>query len=82
MITAFIAVDECTRENGCLQVVLGSQRCGRIDHVMHAGQTMADLKQVEWICENFAHIHVEMEPGFFLFCFSMNSAQDPMVFNS
>src|SRR5215208_4479708 len=30
--SAFIAVDPCTRENGCLQVIRGSHHCGRIDH--------------------------------------------------
>src|SRR5918993_755515 len=28
--SAFIAVDPCTRENGCLQVIRGSHRCGRV----------------------------------------------------
>jgi len=38
---AFIAVDEATRENGCLQVVRGSQQLGRIDHVLTGDQAGA-----------------------------------------
>ena len=33
MISAFIALDQCTRANGCLRVLRGSHRLGRLDHV-------------------------------------------------
>ncbi len=32
LVSAFIAVDPATRENGCLQVIRGSHHCGRIHH--------------------------------------------------
>ena len=44
-------------------MVLGSNRCGRIDHSLEFGQTVANQKQVDFIREHFAHVHVEMEPG-------------------
>ena len=31
--SCFIAVDRCTRENGCLQLLKGSQRGGRLQHL-------------------------------------------------
>ena len=34
--SAFIAVDRATRQNGCLQVIRGSHRAGRIEHA-HRG---------------------------------------------
>ena len=33
MASCFIAVDRCTRENGCLQLLKGSQRGGRLQHL-------------------------------------------------
>ena len=32
MLTVFIAMDPCSPDNGCLQVLRGSHRAGRIDH--------------------------------------------------
>src|ERR1700684_2868557 len=45
--SAFIAVDPCTRANGCLQVIRGSLHCGRIDHVLTVDQAGADRERVE-----------------------------------
>jgi ectoine hydroxylase len=33
MASCFIAVDRCTRENGCLQLLSGSHRGGRLQHL-------------------------------------------------
>ncbi|MBI5094053.1 MAG: phytanoyl-CoA dioxygenase family protein [Candidatus Hydrogenedentes bacterium] len=63
MASCFIAVDPCTRENGCLQVLRGSHLMGRIEHIQVAGQTGADperTKEAEKILEK---VYVEMEPG-------------------
>jgi ectoine hydroxylase len=43
---ASIAVDAATRENGCLQVVRGSHRLGRIDHVLTGDQAGAEIRKV------------------------------------
>ena len=40
--SAFIAVDPCTIENGCLQVIKNSHLCGRINHVLTGDQAGAD----------------------------------------
>ena len=42
LVSVFIAVDPCTRQNGCLQVIEGSHRLGRIDHVLTGQQAGAD----------------------------------------
>ena len=31
--SVFIALDPCTKENGCLRVLSGSHKMGRLDHV-------------------------------------------------
>jgi hypothetical protein len=65
--SVFIAVDPCTRENGCLQVLRGSHHCGRIDHVLTGDQAGADSERVEQLLRRRPLDHVEMEPGDVLF---------------
>jgi hypothetical protein len=65
--SVFIAVDPCTRENGCLQVVRGSHHCGRIDHVLTGDQAGADRERVEEVLKRKPLDHVEMDPGDALF---------------
>jgi ectoine hydroxylase len=69
LVSVFIAVDPATRENGCLQVIAGSQELGRVDHVLTGEQAGADLERVRAILERLPLVHVEMEPG--MRCFSM-----------
>jgi len=63
MASVFIAVDACTRENGCMQVLRGSHKMGRIDHGRFGQQTGADPERVKVAMERFEHIYCEMEPG-------------------
>jgi ectoine hydroxylase len=58
-----IAVDKATRENGCLQVLRGSQRMGRVDHVRCGDQTGADPERVQAACARMELVHVELDPG-------------------
>ncbi len=67
MASCFIAVDPNTRENGCLQVIQGSHRMGRIDHGKVAGQTGADQERVEKALEQMELVYCEMDPGDALF---------------
>jgi len=62
-----IAVDRATKENGCLQVIEGSHRCGRVDHVLTGDQAGADRERVEQILKRMPLVYVEMEPGDALF---------------
>ncbi len=63
MASAFIAIDPATRENGCLQVIRGSQQLGRIDHVLSGDQAGADQARVAEILQRLELVHVEMSPG-------------------
>ncbi len=67
LVSVFIAVDPCTRENGCLQVIEGSQRLGRIDHVQTGDQAGADRARVDEVLKRLPLVHVEMNPGDVLF---------------
>lgn len=63
MASCMIAVDPATRENGCLQVLKGSHRMGRVDHVKRGDQTGADAERVAAACERLERVHVELQPG-------------------
>ncbi|MBS1805183.1 MAG: phytanoyl-CoA dioxygenase family protein [Acidobacteria bacterium] len=65
--SAFIAVDRATRENGCLQVIRGSHKMGRIDHILTGDQAGADMERVTQALERLELVYVEMEPGDALF---------------
>ena len=65
--SCMIAVDRATKENGCLQVIRGSHRCGRVDHGIVGQQTGADLERVEAILQRLDLVYVAMEPGDSLF---------------
>ncbi|XP_062522569.1 L-proline trans-4-hydroxylase-like isoform X2 [Corticium candelabrum] len=65
--TAFIAIDRCDEENGCLQVVRGSNHLGRLDHGRVGGQTGANADRV---AEILKELHVDdavLDPGDALF---------------
>src|SRR2546426_3666330 len=51
MASCMVALDHCTRENGCLQVLQGSHLLGRIDHVKVGDQTGADPERVAEACK-------------------------------
>lgn len=51
------------------QVILGTNRCGRIQHDQlkgedgKQGQMFANDERIEQLLKHFEHVHVEMEPG-------------------
>lgn len=45
------------------QILRGSQKCGRVEHLMVAGQTGADIERVKEIEKVCPMEYVEMEPG-------------------
>ena len=67
MISCLIALDPATRENGCIQMMSGSHRMGRIEHGMFAGQTGADPERVNEAMKRMPVVYCEAEPGDALF---------------
>ncbi len=61
--SVMIAVDEATKENGCLEVLKGSHKLGRINHVLSGEQAGADPERVAEITKRLDHVYVEMNPG-------------------
>jgi len=63
MASAVIAVDPATRENGCLQFIVGSHHLGRIDHTLTGDQAGANRERVDAALERLEVVHCEMRPG-------------------
>lgn len=67
MLSVFIPIDPCRKENGCLQVIEGSHKCGRIDHDLVAGQQKCNQERLDQIRDKLPLQYVEMDPGDALF---------------
>ncbi len=65
--SCMIAVDRAHRENGCLQVLAGSHRMGRLTHGKVGDQTGIDPERVAVVEEQFERVYCEMSPGTVLF---------------
>jgi hypothetical protein len=63
MASCMIAVDTNTVENGCLQVLRGSHRLGRIDHIRLGEQFVADPERVQAALNVFERQYVPLGPG-------------------
>jgi ectoine hydroxylase-related dioxygenase (phytanoyl-CoA dioxygenase family) len=63
MLSCLIAVDRATKENGCLQVLSGSQVMGRVNHDRINEQTMANPEHVEAARARFPLVYLEVNPG-------------------
>ncbi|KAK8739687.1 hypothetical protein OTU49_003149 [Cherax quadricarinatus] len=67
MTSVFIPIDATDRSNGCLQVLRGSHKMGRVEHLDIADQLGADPERVEQAQKVLEHIYVEMKAGDILF---------------
>ncbi len=67
MASCYIAVDRAYRGNGCLQVIRGSHRMGRIEHGTYGGQTGADPARTTLALQHLERVYCEMQPGDALF---------------
>ncbi|WP_149243437.1 phytanoyl-CoA dioxygenase family protein [Dyadobacter sp. 32] len=67
MISVMIAFTEATKENGCLQVLKGSHKMGRLEHHFVGEQQGADAPFVEEALKFCEKEYVLLEPGDALF---------------
>jgi ectoine hydroxylase len=82
--SCMIAVDQATRENGCLQVLKGSHHLGRLDHGPVGDQTGANVEHVQAALERLELEHCELESGSAIFfhcnllhCSAQNRSPNP-----
>lgn len=67
MLSVMIALTMANKENGCLQVLKGSHKMGRIEHTFAGEQQGADQPFVDEAMKTFDRVYVELEPGDALF---------------
>jgi ectoine hydroxylase-related dioxygenase (phytanoyl-CoA dioxygenase family) len=64
LLSCMIALDRSDRGNGCLQIVRGSHKLGRIDHTpLTQGQNEVDPKRMEHILMRYPVEYCELDPG-------------------
>lgn len=63
MMSIYVALDKATRENGCLQVLKGTHKLGRLNHIRENDQTNVEQEHLDAALKRFEHIYVEMEAG-------------------
>ena len=64
LLSAMIALDDCTRANGCLQVLRGSHHLGRLDHVsLTAEQNSVDPAHLAQAEARLQTVYCELAPG-------------------
>jgi ectoine hydroxylase-related dioxygenase (phytanoyl-CoA dioxygenase family) len=63
LLTCMVAVDPATRENGCVQLVRGSHRLGRLDHPRVGEASGVDPERLAQLLKTHEIVHAELEPG-------------------
>ena len=67
MISVMVALTEATQENGCLQVLKGTHKIGRVEHLFAGEQQGADMPFVDEALKRCERVSVELKPGDVLF---------------
>ena len=67
LVSVMIALTEANKGNGCLQVIKGSHKLGRVNHGFAGEQVGADMTMVNHALKTLEHVYVEINPGDALF---------------
>jgi ectoine hydroxylase-related dioxygenase (phytanoyl-CoA dioxygenase family) len=67
MMSVMVAITEATKENGCLQVIKGTHKMGRIEHGFAGEQVGASQHYVDLALKTNPLVYVELKPGDALF---------------
>ena len=66
--SCFIMLDRATKENGCLKVLKGSHKVGRIGHgVSDTPEQTADMERITELEKRHESVYITAEPGDVLF---------------
>ncbi|MFA6060941.1 MAG: phytanoyl-CoA dioxygenase family protein [Taibaiella sp.] len=63
MLSVLTALTRATRENGCLQMIRGSHKMGRVEHSFSGEQVGADMEKVNEALKIMPLEYLEMEAG-------------------
>jgi ectoine hydroxylase-related dioxygenase (phytanoyl-CoA dioxygenase family) len=63
LISVMVALTEANKENGCLQVIKGSHKLGRVNHGFAGEQVGADMQMVNNALKTMELVYVALQPG-------------------
>src|SRR3954454_3705509 len=63
LISLMMALSSANKENGCLQVIKGSHKMGRVNHGFGGEQVGADMVMVDNALKTMKLVYCELEPG-------------------
>ena len=63
LISIMVTLTEANKGNGCLQVIKGSHKLGRVNHGFAGEQVGADMQMVNNALKTMELVYVELEPG-------------------
>ncbi len=67
LVSVMVALTAANKENGCIQVIKGSHKLGRVNHGFAGEQVGADQTMVDNALKTMELVYVEIEPGDALF---------------
>lgn len=67
LMSVMVALTAANKENGCLQVIKGSHKMGRLNHGFAGEQVGADMQMVDHALKTMDLVYCELEPGDALF---------------
>ncbi|NCW13342.1 MAG: phytanoyl-CoA dioxygenase family protein [Chitinophagia bacterium] len=67
LVSVMVALTPANKENGCIQVIKGSHKLGRVNHGFAGEQVGADMTMVNNALKTMDLVYVEIEPGDALF---------------
>jgi ectoine hydroxylase-related dioxygenase (phytanoyl-CoA dioxygenase family) len=67
MLSVMIAITDANKENGCLQVIKGTHKMGRVEHNFSGEQVGASQHYVDLALKTMDHVYVELKEGDALF---------------
>jgi ectoine hydroxylase-related dioxygenase (phytanoyl-CoA dioxygenase family) len=67
LVSVMLALTKANKQNGCLQVIKGSHKLGRLNHGFSGEQVGADMVMVNNALSCMEHVYVELDPGDVLF---------------
>jgi len=63
LISVMIALTDANKQNGCLQVIKGSHKLGRVNHGFAGEQVGADMVMVNNALKTMELVYIELQPG-------------------
>ena len=63
LVSVMVALTKANKENGCLQVIRGSHKLGRVNHGFSGEQVGADMVMVDNALQTMELVYCELAPG-------------------